>query len=103
MSSHQEFKNTEDLLKCIAKRLSGRDDLRYCNYVVHITADNSVTMNPLTYVYPNRYRRHQTDKLEVTEYVLSTFERGARFVEGTYKYQSSADNKKRRWMRTDEV
>ena len=92
---------TEYLLKSIASRLSGREDCRQMKYKVNIGL-NGVKMEPLIYVYKNRYRRKETDKLDIVSFVHEYKLNGALlsdFVFGTYEYQTSADGKKRKWIK----
>ena len=93
---------TEFLLKSIAERLSGREDCRKINYKVTIN-NNGVKMDPLVYVYKDRYSRKEIDLLDIVAYVHIKKMRGAKlsgFVFGTYEYQLSASGKKRRWRKT---
>lgn len=94
-------RQTEMLLKAIATRLAGRDDCRKVCYRV-IIDHNGVRMNPLTYVYPNRYKRHEEDKIDIISFIHQYKMKGAllsNFVFGTYEYQLSADEKRRRWTK----
>ena len=92
---------TEFLLKSIAQRLSGRDDCKKVQY--HVTIDhNGVTMVPNVKVYPNRYKRKESDLIDVVSFVhhyKMTNARLSDFVFGTYEYQLSIDGKKRKWRR----
>lgn len=97
--SHQ----TEFLLKAISTRLSGREDCKNVNYRVKIN-HNGVTMEPLVYVYKNRYSRKETDRLDIISFVHQYRMKGALlsgFVFGTYEYQSTVDGKKRRWRKIE--
>lgn len=96
-------RQTEYLLKSISNRLSGRSDCRHVNYIVTID-HNGVRMNPLFYVYKNRYTRKETDKMDVVTFVHKYRMNNALlsdFVFGTYEYQLSADGKRRRWRKID--
>lgn len=92
---------TEFLLKAIADRLSGRDDCRKVPY--RITIDhNGVSMSPLVYVWPNRYKRKEEDKIDIVSFVHKYKMKGAKlsgFVFGTYEYQLSVDGKRRKWRK----
>ena len=95
-------RQTEYLLKCISDRLSGRADCRKVRYTV-IIDHNGVRMNPLVYVYPNRYRRKETDLIDIVSFVHSYRMKSAllsNFVFGTYEYELSIDGKKRKWRKT---
>ena len=98
-------KKTENFLKHISSRLSGRDDCKKLNYKVTITATN-ITMEPLIQVYPNRYRRKEGDKVDIISYVhiykMPQVALGD-LVPGRYEYQLSADKKNRRWRKLDEA
>ena len=98
-------KKTEDLLKYISSRLSGRDDCKKINYKVTIS-NTRITMEPLIYVYPNRYNRKETDKIDIVTFVLIYKMPHIMlddFVTGRYEYQLSADGKNRRWRKLDEA
>jgi hypothetical protein len=92
---------TEFLLKSIADRLSGRQDCRRVEYKVRID-EHGVRMEPLVYVYKNRFQRQDTDKLDIVSFIHKYKMKGAPlsgFVFGTYEYQLSADGKRRKWRR----
>ena len=92
---------TEFLLKCIATRLSGREDCRKIKYRV-IIDHNGVTMTPSVSVWPNRYVRKESDKIDIISWVHTFKMRNAlltNFVFGTYEYQLSAEGKQRRWRK----
>lgn len=92
---------TEFLLKSIASRLSGREDCRKVPYKVTID-HNGVSMIPLVYVFPNRYKRKEADKVDIVSFIHSTKMHSALldgFVFGTYEYELSADGTRRRWRK----
>ena len=94
---------TEFLLKSISTRLSGRDDCKNIRYKVTID-HNGVTMEPLVYVYKNRYSRKETDRMDIVSFVHRYKMKGALlsgFVFGTYVYDLSADGKRRKWRKAD--
>ena len=99
--SEPHSKATEFLLKSIASRLSGREDCRKRCYRVTIN-HNGVCISPMIYVYPDRYKRHEDDKIDIVSWVhrykmsntLLT-----NFVFGVYEYQMSVDGKKRKWRK----
>ena len=96
-------RQTEYLLRCIANRLSGREDCKHLQYKVSINI-NGVSMEPLVYVYKNRYKRQETDKLDIVSFVHDYRMNGAKlsdFVFGTYQYQMSSDGKRRKWIKID--
>ena len=93
------IKNTERFLQLISYRLSGRNDLRHVEYEVTISSKNAVTMHPLIYVYPNRYNRKESDKVDIVSYILTMMVTARDFVPGKYIYKCSADNKKRKWIK----
>lgn len=94
-------KQTELLLNCISRRLSGREDCRNINYRVTID-HNGVSMDPLIYVYKNRYERKEIDKLDIVSFVHHYKMRNAQlsnFVFGVYEYQSTEESKRRKWRK----
>ena len=100
---NQRFKNTDDFLKLLAYRLSGRDDLKSTTYKVHIAENDQITMDPLIFVYPNRYRRKEADRMDIVSFILSTFVRKQDriFVPGDYIYQPCGNSKRRRWVKVE--
>lgn len=95
---------TEFLLKAIADRLSGRDDCRKVCYKVKIN-HQGVVMTPHVEVFPNRYHRQESDKIDIVSYVHQYKMPNAMlsgFVFGTYEYQLSVDGKRRKWRKTNE-
>lgn len=99
--AEQRFKNTDDFLKLLAYRLSGRLDLKNVNYKIHISEADQITMDPLVFVFPNRYCRKGTDKVDIVSFILSTFVRKEDrvFVPGDYIYQPCGASKRRRWTK----
>ena len=96
-------KQTEFLLKSVSDRLSGRDDCRKVPYTIKID-HNGVTMDPLIYVYPDKHKRKETDRLDIVSFVHRYKMRGAQlsgFVFGTYRYDLSIDGKKRKWRKVN--
>lgn len=96
-------KQTEFLLKAISTRLSGREDCRNLTYRIKID-HNGVTMEPLIYVYKDRYSRKETDRLDIVSFIHQYKMKGAKlsgFVFGTYEYLSTSDNKRRKWRKVD--
>lgn len=96
-------KQTEFLLKSISTRLSGRDDCKHLTYKVKIN-HNGVTMEPLIYVYKNRYARKETDRLDIVSFVHQYKMKGAllsNFVFGTYEYKLVPEGKKRKWSKIE--
>ena len=99
--SEPKGKQTEYLLKCISTRLSGREDCRNVTYKVTIDY-KGVYMEPLVYVYKNRYMRKETDRLDIISFVHQYRMKGAllsNFVFGTYEYQSMPDSNRRKWRK----
>lgn len=94
---------TQTLLKAISDRLSGRDDCKGIVYTVDISIRNGVVMTPLIYVFPNRHRRAESDKLDVLSYVHRYKLQNITLDQlefGTYQYlPNSSNNSKRRWVR----
>lgn len=102
--SEPRGQQTEYLLKAISARLSGREDAKKVVYRVKID-HSGVRMNPSFQVYPNRYMRKESDKIDVVSWVHAYKMNGSllsEFVFGTYEYQLSAEGKQRRWRRIDE-
>ena len=94
---------TQQLLRRITRRLSGREDCKKVNYRVTIS-DNGIYMEPLILVYRDRYHRKEQDKMSIITYVHDFKMSNIRldeFVFGSYEYQLSADGKNRRWRRLD--
>lgn len=92
---------TQELLKAISQRLSGRSDCKGVNYVVKIDY-RGVSMTPHIFVFPNRYQRREVDKLDVVSYIHSKKFSNIRLddlVEGTYIYTSTFDNTRRKWIK----
>lgn len=106
---------TKQLLQKIANHLSGRKDCKGVNYVVTIhSEEKSVEFYPSTQVFPNRYRRCERDKVSIVSHViqehlpelligfdtqLNLLVDTDKLVPGTYIYESSIDNRRRRWTR----
>ena len=92
---------TEFLLKSIATRLSGREDCRKTVY--HVVIDyTGVKMTPSVLVWPNRYCRKESDKIDIVSWVHMFKMKQAlltNFVFGTYEYQLSSEGKQRRWRK----
>lgn len=94
-------KQTEFLLKSIASRLSSREDCRDKVYQV-IIDHNGVRMNPLIYVFPNRYKRKEADKLDIVSFIHQYKMGGSllsNFVFGVYEYQPAYSSKRRKWRK----
>lgn len=94
---------TEFLLKSIASRLSGRGDCQGINYTV-IIDHNGVRMNPLIYVFPNRYKRQEADKIDIVSFIHQYKMKGTRlseFVFGTYEYAVAYDGGRRKWRKVN--
>lgn len=103
---------TEELLTTISKRLSSRSDCKNVMYVVRVR-NNIVTMFPDIYVYRGKHNRRPEDKMNILCYVQNvikgvptrmTVDGGividdVNLQDGTYIYQSSFDNKRRKWTR----
>lgn len=86
----------------ISRHLSSRKDCSKIEYRVVIQPDRSVHIYPDVYVYPNRYMRHRSQRISVTEHVLrehiNYFDFIRRSVPGVYVYQISSTKRKRRWI-----
>lgn len=90
---------TEKLLTSISRRLSGRDDCKDEVYMVKIDY-RGVVMKPVITVYPNRYHRHEHDKLDIVSWVHQEVLPNinlSQLVFGTYKYEKLGNSKKRSW------
>ena len=108
---------TKQVLKCIADHLSGRYDCRGIEYTVTIGTDVNtqfIAFEPTRFVFPNRYKRCETDKINImfhvirehfpqlyvdTDSMFGTYVDTSKLIKGVYVYQSSVDNKRRRWKR----
>lgn len=97
-------KQTEELLKHISSRLSGRDDCKKLNYKV-VISEQGIHMEPIVYVYPNRYKRKETDKIDIISFIHNQMSNVKldELVFGRYEYQLSIDGKNRRWRKTGET
>lgn len=94
---------TEFLLKSIAARLASREDCKGITYTV-IIDHNGVRMNPLIYVFPNRYKRQEADKIDIVSFVHQYKMKGtllSQFVFGTYEYSLAYDGGRRRWRKVN--
>ena len=103
---------TEDFLTTISKRLSSRLDCKNVMYVVRIKS-NTVTMFPDIYVFRSKHKRRPEDKMHILCYVQNVVKGlpvkltidgeividDVTLQDGTYIYQSSFDNKRRKWTR----
>ena len=98
-------KKTEEFLKNISQRLSGRDDCKKVSYRVTIDI-TGVHMNPIVQVYPNRHRRKDTDKMDIVSFVHEYRMPKVKLDElvfGEYEYQFSSDQKSRKWRKLNET
>lgn len=136
MTEVEKSKLTQQFLQCIAQHLSGRPECKGVAYRIAIgtydtvllpssismfeeeLAQNRVLFSPNVFVFPDRYRRKDTDKVGVVYHVAAnhfddmlltyqedgcTFVNTENLVKGIYEYQSSVDNKKRRWVRIESL
>ena len=102
-TDEHKSQQTEYFLKSIAERLSGREDCKKLCYRVTIN-HNGVNMLPHIEVFPNRYRRHEEDKIDIVDFIHHYKMKNALlsdFIFGTYEYQLSIDGKKRRWRKVE--
>lgn len=109
---------TKDVLNTIAKHLAGRPDCKNLNYLVTIGPEevpDCIIFEPVRIrVLPNRYKRHESDKVSVLTHVIrdhfpdlykgpdGQFNVKAdtdKLVKGVYVYESSIDHKRRRWVK----
>ena len=94
---------TEFLLKAISTRLSSRDDCKGKPYTVKID-HNGVSMTPLVYVFPSRYKRKEGDQMDIVSFVHKYKMSSALlsdFVFGTYRYEQIGDSIKRKWRKVE--
>lgn len=136
MTEPEKSKLTQQFLQCIAQHLSSRSECKGVTYRIAIgeydtvlappcismfedsLAKNRVLFSPNVAVFPDRYRRKDTDKVSVVYHVASahfdemlltyqedgcTFIQADNLVRGVYEYQPSIDNKKRRWVRLESL
>ena len=103
---------TEDFLTTISKRLSSRSDCKNVMYVVRIE-NNKVNMYPDVYVYRSKHNRRPEDRMSILCYVQNVVKGlhvnldvdggividDVNLKDGEYIYQSSFDNKRRKWRR----
>lgn len=111
---------TRDILNSVSKHLAGRKDCKGINYTVTIgteTVEDCMIFEPVRIrVFPNRYKRQESDKVSVISHVMQEhfpdLYQGpdgmfnvkvdtSKLVKGTYVYESSVDNKRRRWVRIE--
>ena len=94
-------KPTELLLRSISDRLAGREDCRNITYTVRID-HTGVHMSPMILVFPNRYIKEESSKIDVVSWVHQyklTALSLSDLVFGTYQFCKEQDAKKRRWKR----
>ena len=102
LASENKSKCTQRLLKAVSDRLSGRDDCKGLTYLVDISIKNGVVMNPLIYVYPNKHRRAEADKIDIISFVHRYKLQDLSLDQlefGTYEYRPIGQTQKRRWIR----
>ena len=109
---------TTSLMNAIALRLSGRDDCKGINYTLSVIDEGDyqhIVFEPDVVVYPDRYHRKDTDKSQVLVQILTNhfnehvsktdegnvFVDGNTFVCGNYRYVTSFNNKRRKWIRVN--
>lgn len=97
----ERIKYTEDFLKLIAYRLAGREDLKHVEYEVTILESGHVIMNPLVRVFPDRYRRKESDKVDIISFILTFMVCARDFVPGQYIYKNSTNGKRRKWIKKE--
>jgi len=131
---------TKEFLIALSDRLSGRSDCKGVEYIVAISVsnvdmldkygldtnsvlhgmnlpdkylDNVVIFHPYRLVYPNRYERKESNKLNVLELIAKRFDGlfngltddGDLYVNsgylspGLYRYTLSVDRRRRKWER----
>lgn len=76
-----------------------------------------ILFRPNVLVFPDKYQRKEINKVNVVYHVISShfsdllvdnkeiglFIDSSKLVKGIYEYQSSVDNKKRRWVRIESL
>lgn len=76
-----------------------------------------ILFSPNVLVFPDRYQRKEINKVNVVHHVICShfgelliddeeiglFVDSSKLVKGIYEYQSSMDNKKRRWVRIESL
>lgn len=107
---------TQAVLNIIAKHLSSRNGYKGVNYMVRICSEAPyLSFQPITQVFPDKFHRRACDSESIEFHVVyrhfykdlyaGTNDQGKvmlqpnKLVEGVYLYQSSIDNKSRRWIR----
>lgn len=105
-----EYKNTNDILKCISRHLSSREYLRKVQYEVYMYS-NLFKIYPKVYVFPDIHRRNASDKelleLHIMKYHYADIIRQLsddtisidNVCNGVYIYEISVSSKRRRWIR----
>lgn len=103
------------LLKLIASHLSSRECCRSQLYRVEIDETGVIRFDPRVQVFHDTYHRKETDRVNVIDHIVmkhlyemfvcmcpdgSIQVDASMIVPGTYEYQASFDNKRRRWIRT---
>lgn len=111
-SSRSRGEHTRKLANLIVRRLSGRDDLKGCEYEL-IFEGNKVLFKPDVNVYLDRHRRKPTDSRKALELIMTqyfpfavdkidnheVYVKDDVFVSsGHYIYSLSADRRRRKWV-----
>lgn len=115
LEDKRRTERTKDILNLISSHLSGRTDCRGVNYVLTINQDNNIIqLEPNILVFPDVHRRKEIDKTSVVKHILvehvpylfsevdskgNSLISSEWVIPGTYVYQSSYDNKRRKWVR----
>jgi len=125
MSGHvyterQKTLYTKHFLEGISQRLSGRREDKGCEYEVNISLSerlNLISISPMLYVYPDRYRRSDIDRETILDWIMNNMligeldwswnnnfqlvVHGDCFVPGQYVYKKYEDANRRKWTKTN--
>lgn len=123
---------TRQLLRYVARRLSGREDCKKIQFRIGIgirppesqkitesvISDSAyIFFYPMTYVYTDVYHRKDIDYHSIEDHIIRKYYPElilgydnfgnirvdtSKFVRGVYEYQLSMNGKRRRWVRRNE-
>lgn len=96
---------TECFLQKISSRLSSRDECRQVEYLVTVSDDGCVDLQPKDYiVYPNRYCKQKGAHTGIVSHTINLPDMQSlsckyHLVPGKYIYKLSINKKRRKWCR----
>ncbi len=125
-------KRTQQFLRYLTRRLSGREDCKKVEFMIgigcrfpgadkitspHILDDRYIFFHPSIDVYKDKHHRKDVDLNGIVDHIIykyypelilgydlhgSMLVDTSQFVRGVYQYQLSIDGKRRRWVRRNE-